>query len=56
MLWLLKRGMFKARESTELEQQLRYELANIRIAFAKEDAKSARKAFFKKRRPVFQGR
>lgn len=55
-LRLLKRGMVKGLESTDLEQQLRYEVANIRIAFASEDAKEARKAFFEKRKPVFQGR
>ncbi|WP_137803683.1 enoyl-CoA hydratase/isomerase family protein [Caulobacter sp. 3R27C2-B] len=55
-LRLLKRGMTKALESTDLEQQLRYEVANIRIAFASEDAKEARAAFFEKRKPVFVGR
>lgn len=54
-LRLLKRGMVKAMESTDMEQQLRYEVANIRIAFASEDAKEARKAFFEKRKPVFKG-
>lgn len=53
---LLKRGMTRALESTDMEQQLRYELANIRRAFASEDAAEARKAFFEKRAPVFQGR
>ena len=55
-LRLLKRGMAKALETTDLEQQLRYEVANIRIAFSSEDAKEARKAFFEKRAPVFTGR
>ncbi len=55
-LRLLKRGMVKSLETTDLEQQLRYELSNIRIAFGSEDAKEARKAFFEKRKPVFQGR
>lgn len=55
-LRLLKRGMTKALESTDLEQQLRYEVVNIRIAFASEDAKEARAAFFEKRKPVFVGR
>ena len=55
-LRLLKRGMVKSMETADLETQLRYEVANIRIAFASEDAQEARKAFFEKRRPVFQGR
>jgi len=55
-LRLLKRGMVKASETTDIEQQLRYEVSNIRMAFASEDAKEARKAFFEKRKPVFTGR
>jgi len=55
-LRLLKRGMTKSMETTDLEQQLRYEVANIRIAFSSDDAKEARKAFFEKRKPVFVGR
>ena len=55
-LRLLKRGLTRSLESTDLEQQLRYEVANIRIAFASEDAKEARQAFFDKRKPVFKGR
>src|SRR5580692_12813148 len=55
-LRLLKRGMAKSLETSDLEQQLRYELSNIRIAFGSEDAKEARKAFFEKRKPVFQGK
>jgi 2-(1,2-epoxy-1,2-dihydrophenyl)acetyl-CoA isomerase len=55
-LRLLKRGMVKSLETTDLETQLRYELGNIRIAFSSEDAKEARKAFFEKRKPVFTGR
>ena len=55
-LRLLKRGMVKAMETPDLETQMRYELSNIRIAFASEDAKEARKAFLEKRQPVFQGR
>lgn len=55
-LRLLKRGMAKSLETNDLEQQLRYELSNIRIAFSSEDAKEARKAFLEKRRPVFAGK
>ncbi|HWA62043.1 MAG TPA: enoyl-CoA hydratase/isomerase family protein [Caulobacteraceae bacterium] len=55
-LRLLKRGMVKSMETADLEQQLRYEVANIRIAFSSEDAKEARQAFFEKRKPQFQGR
>jgi 2-(1,2-epoxy-1,2-dihydrophenyl)acetyl-CoA isomerase len=55
-LRLLKRGMVKSLESNDLEQQLRYEVGNIRIAFASDDAKEARKAFFEKRKPVFAGK
>ncbi|MEI9989923.1 MAG: enoyl-CoA hydratase/isomerase family protein [Rhizomicrobium sp.] len=55
-LRLLKRGMVKSLETTDMEQQLRYELSNIRMAFGSEDAKEARKAFFEKRKPVFSGK
>ncbi len=55
-LRLLKRGMVKSLETSDMEQQLRYELSNIRIAFSSEDAKEARKAFLEKRQPVFKGR
>jgi len=55
-LRLLKRGMVKSLETGDLEQQLRYELSNIRIAFSSEDAKEARTAFFEKRKPAFKGR
>jgi 2-(1,2-epoxy-1,2-dihydrophenyl)acetyl-CoA isomerase len=55
-LRLLKRGMAKSMETSDLEQQLRYELANIRLAFGSEDGKEARRAFLEKRRPNFIGR
>ena len=55
-LRLLKRGMVRAAASTDMEQQLRYEVANIRMAFASEDGKEARAAFLGKRKPVFTGR
>ena len=54
-LRLLKRGMVKSYETSDMEQQLRYEVSNIRVAFASNDAKEARKAFFEKRKPVFTG-
>jgi 2-(1,2-epoxy-1,2-dihydrophenyl)acetyl-CoA isomerase len=53
---LLKRAMVQSMASTDMEQQLRYEVANIRMAFASEDAKEARKAFLEKRKPEFKGR
>ena len=55
-LRLLKRGMARAMETTDLEQQLRYEVANIHMAFASEDAREARIAFLEKRQPIFVGR
>jgi 2-(1,2-epoxy-1,2-dihydrophenyl)acetyl-CoA isomerase len=55
-LRLLKRGMVRSLESTDMEAQLRYEVSNIRTAFASDDAKEARKAFFEKRKPVFVGK
>jgi 2-(1,2-epoxy-1,2-dihydrophenyl)acetyl-CoA isomerase len=48
--------MVKALETHDLETQLRYEVANIRIAFGSEDGKEARRAFLEKRKPVFSGR
>lgn len=55
-LRLLKRGMVKSMETTDMEQQLRYEVSNIRMAFSSVDAQEARKAFFEKRKPVFVGK
>jgi 2-(1,2-epoxy-1,2-dihydrophenyl)acetyl-CoA isomerase len=55
-LRLLKRGIVKSYESHDMEQQLRYEVGNIRRAFASEDGQEARRAFLEKRKPVFQGR
>lgn len=52
---LTKRGVVTA-TSIDLEQHVRYELANIRRAFATRDAEEARKAFFEKRKPEFEGR
>ncbi|MGR3322258.1 MAG: enoyl-CoA hydratase/isomerase family protein [Pseudooceanicola sp.] len=53
---LLKRGVVKSCESTDVEQQLRYEVSNIRKAFGSEDGAEARKAFLEKRKPEFRGR
>jgi 2-(1,2-epoxy-1,2-dihydrophenyl)acetyl-CoA isomerase len=55
-LRLLKRGIVKSYESTDMEQQLRYEVYNIGRAFGSEDGKEARRAFLEKRKPVFTGR
>jgi 2-(1,2-epoxy-1,2-dihydrophenyl)acetyl-CoA isomerase len=55
-LRLLKRGMVKSMETHDMEQQLRYEVGNIRMAFGSEDGKEARRAFLEKRKPVFQGK
>ena len=52
---LTKRGITRAM-AIDLEAQLRFELANIRRAFETNDAAEARKAFFEKRKPVFEGR
>ncbi|MCA9821068.1 MAG: hypothetical protein KC470_00575, partial [Dehalococcoidia bacterium] len=53
---LTKRGLREATTSLNTESQLRFEVANIRRAFASDDAKEARKAFFEKRAPVFKGK
>jgi enoyl-CoA hydratase/carnithine racemase len=52
---LTKRGVARA-TAIDLEPQLQYELANIRRAFATDDAQEARQAFFEKRTPIFKGR
>jgi 2-(1,2-epoxy-1,2-dihydrophenyl)acetyl-CoA isomerase len=51
---LTKRGVARA-TAIDLEAQVRFELANIRRAFASEDAQEARRAFFEKRPPLFRG-
>ena len=50
-----KRGITRATR-IDLEDHVRYELTNIRRAFQTNDAEEARKAFFEKRQPVFEGR
>jgi 2-(1,2-epoxy-1,2-dihydrophenyl)acetyl-CoA isomerase len=55
-LRLLKRGIAKSFETSDLETQLRFEVSNIRRAFGSEDGQEARKAFLEKRKPVFTGR
>ena len=55
-LRLLKRGIVKSYETSDMEQQLRFEVSNIRRAFASEDGQEARRAFLEKRQPVFKGR
>ncbi len=55
-LRLLKRGIARSYETTDIESQLRYEVSNIRRAFGSEDGREARAAFLEKRKPVFKGR
>ena len=55
-LRLLKRGIARSYETTDIESQLRFEVANIGRAFRSEDGQEARRAFLEKRKPVFQGR
>ncbi|HEX7886618.1 MAG TPA: enoyl-CoA hydratase/isomerase family protein [Phenylobacterium sp.] len=55
-LRLLKRGLVAATDSINMEQQLRFEVANILRAFHSEDGQEARRAFIEKRAPVFAGR
>ena len=53
---LTKRAIGKATIGIDLEQHLRLELANIKRAFASEDAQECRTTFLKKRKPVIKGR
>jgi hypothetical protein len=52
---LTKRGVTRA-TAIGLEAQVRFELADIRRAFASQGAQEARRAFFEKRTEVFHGR
>lgn len=52
---LTKRTIARA-TAIDLEAHVRYELASIRRAFETRDAAEARKAFFEKRPPAFEGR
>lgn len=53
---LTKRTVAKATTFLDLETHVRYELANIVRAFQSYDAAEARRAFFEKREPTFEGR
>jgi 2-(1,2-epoxy-1,2-dihydrophenyl)acetyl-CoA isomerase len=52
---LTKRAIARA-TAIDLEDHVRYELANIHRAFASDDAREARQAFFEKRPPTYKGR
>ncbi|MBT6273805.1 MAG: hypothetical protein HOI95_06705 [Chromatiales bacterium] len=51
-----KRVVRNATRHADLVGHLRYELTNIRRAFASQDGQEARSAFIEKRAPVFEGR
>ena len=51
-----KRVVRNAVRHLDLQGHLRYELSNIRRAFASADGKEARAAFLDKRPPTFTGR
>ncbi|HEX7167557.1 MAG TPA: enoyl-CoA hydratase/isomerase family protein [Acidimicrobiales bacterium] len=53
---LTKRTVGRASTAIDLEAHVRYELQSIMRAFQSNDAQEARKAFFEKRTPVFEGR
>lgn len=53
---LTKRAIGRATTGIDVEQHLRFELANIKRAFASEDAQECRAAFLEKRKPVIKGR
>ncbi len=51
-----KRVIGQGSRTPDLEPHVRFELATIRRAFQSEDAQEARRAFFEKRAPKFEGR
>ena len=53
---LTKRTIGRATTGIDVEAHVRYELQNITRAFRSNDAQEARKAFFEKRPPQFEGR
>jgi 2-(1,2-epoxy-1,2-dihydrophenyl)acetyl-CoA isomerase len=53
---LTKRTLGKATTFLDLESHVRFELQSIQRAFQSNDAQEARKAFFEKRTPTFEGR
>ena len=53
---LTKRTLGKATTFLDVESHVRFELQSIQRAFQSNDAKEARKAFFDKRTPTFEGR
>ena len=52
---LTKRTIGKATTAVDLESHVRFELQCISRAFRSNDAQEARKAFFEKRQPTFEG-
>lgn len=53
---MTKRSIGNATRLPDLPAHVRLELSNIRRAFQSEDGQEARRAFFEKRPPVFQGK
>ena len=53
---LTKRTIGKATTAIDVESHVRFELQCIARAFRSQDAQEARKAFFEKRQPTFEGR
>ncbi len=52
----LSKRVVRRATAISVEDQLRYEVSNIRKAFGSEDGKEARAAFLEKRPPVFTGK